>query len=59
MLTLINTGILGWDKIICCRNNPHLKYYQCLGNNLVAIQVAFSPALIGLLYVRITRIYAS
>jgi hypothetical protein len=50
MLTLVNTGILGWDKIVCCRNNPHLHYYQCLGNNLVAIQVAFSPALIGLLY---------
>jgi len=50
MLTLINTGILHWDRILCCQKNPELHYYQCLGNNLLSIQVACSPLCLCLLY---------
>jgi len=49
LLTLINTGVLNWQRILCCRNND-LPAYQCLGNNLVIQQVAAGPFCIGVVY---------
>jgi uncharacterized protein with PQ loop repeat len=48
LLTLINSGILKWDKVICC-GSIHVD--QCLGNNLPVIQLFIGPFCIFLLFI--------
>jgi len=49
LLTFINTGVLNWDKILCCQH-ANLHPSQCIANNLVTQQVAVGPLCLAIVY---------